>query len=243
MSYLRRGYVEVYKPGHPMADGKGYIPEHRLAMSDHLGRVLTPDEVVHHINGDKTDNRVENLELLSQSHHNELHWDRQEQGEQIKQLFQDGLTLTEIATRMEMKITAVWYWADKFGFAKEQISDDIWGNVKTLYESGLSSKEVAEKLGLNAGTVEAFITREGLARSQSEALSLRWQKHEGSPNDEKIKDLYLQGYGSTAIAKMLGMVIPTVAHRIKVMGIVRSLSASQTFRRGRERQCHGTLAA
>ena len=59
------GYVIVYSPDHPSADSKGYVREHRLVMEAHLGRTLSPIEVVHHINGIKTDNRIENLMLFS----------------------------------------------------------------------------------------------------------------------------------------------------------------------------------
>lgn len=58
-------YKNVTAHGHPNATHKGVIPEHRLVMSKHIGRPLLPHENVHHINGDRKDNRLENLELWS----------------------------------------------------------------------------------------------------------------------------------------------------------------------------------
>ena len=61
------GYVLLYMPDHPMATRmrKRYVLEHRLVMSNHIGRPLLKTEVVHHRNKKKDDNRIENLELYS----------------------------------------------------------------------------------------------------------------------------------------------------------------------------------
>lgn len=57
------GYWTVYYPNHPNATKSGWVLEHRYIMSQRIGRPLTNKEVVHHINEDRKDNRIENLQL------------------------------------------------------------------------------------------------------------------------------------------------------------------------------------
>lgn len=64
------GYRYVHKPSHPNASKCGQIAEHRFVMSEYLGRPLFEHENVHHKNGDRADNRLENLELWSHSQPN-----------------------------------------------------------------------------------------------------------------------------------------------------------------------------
>ncbi len=71
---ISNGYIGIYSPNHPNKDQLGYVREHRLLMEEKIGRYLRPEEVVHHINGIKTDNRIENLLLFeNQGEHQHNH--------------------------------------------------------------------------------------------------------------------------------------------------------------------------
>jgi hypothetical protein len=59
------GYVKIFLPDNPNAQSSGWVLEHRLIMSKHLNRPLLLREVVHHKNGIKTDNQIDNLEVFS----------------------------------------------------------------------------------------------------------------------------------------------------------------------------------
>lgn len=66
------GYRLVWEPTHPLAMVDGYVMEHRKVVHD-AGIHIPPGHHVHHINGDKLDNRLENLEVKSASDHSREH--------------------------------------------------------------------------------------------------------------------------------------------------------------------------
>ena len=67
------GYIMVHVPKHPHAMKDGYVMLHTVLMERHIGRYLNENEVVHHINHIRDDNRLENLRLMDKHEHMSMH--------------------------------------------------------------------------------------------------------------------------------------------------------------------------
>jgi hypothetical protein len=69
----RAGYYMIRNNDHPNCTAQGYVLEHRHIMEQAIGRHLSGDEVVHHINLEKGDNRIKNLKIMTDSEHKSYH--------------------------------------------------------------------------------------------------------------------------------------------------------------------------
>lgn len=71
---LKKRYYLIFIPEHPSSDSKGYCFEHRIVVEKFIGRFLTNNEIIHHINGNRADNRIENLMLFKDNKsHQQFH--------------------------------------------------------------------------------------------------------------------------------------------------------------------------
>lgn len=87
---------------HPLADSNGYAYEHALVVVSAIGGLPGVGEVIHHTNGDKTDNRLENLELLTRREHESAHGRLKLSDQQVvamRNAFSMGCGLAELAAK------------------------------------------------------------------------------------------------------------------------------------------------
>lgn len=142
-NYFHKGYIEtwsgyrmIHMPEHPHADSKGYVREHRLVVEQHLGRILEPNEHVHHIDRNKQNNAIENLEVLSDVEHTKLHSreNRKKCDEALAAKMLETMTLASVAEHFGLSVSGLTKRLQRTGY------------YKPLAKGGKRIKEVNEDI-------------------------------------------------------------------------------------------------
>ena len=172
------GYEYIKSPWHPYATKAGYVLEHQLVMEKKLGNYLQPNEKVHHINGDKLDNSIENLIVLSHRTHARIHktptikWGLLENKKWLKEQYVDlNKTPTRISKELGCCHQAVRNALARFGLRiipkgkprppvkHPKLHDPKWLRDKL---SQMSQSKVARLLGVSDCQVFTYRVRYGI---------------------------------------------------------------------------------
>ena len=119
-------------------DGKK-VDEHRYVMEQHLGRPLEPNEVVHHKDGDKRNNDIDNLELTSRSEHSRMH----RLGQVGTQEMRENLSKARKGKASKNR-----------RLTQEQVE-----RIKELAASGYTQRKIGEIIGVHHKTVWEILSR------------------------------------------------------------------------------------
>lgn len=152
--------MSVYYKKIRLPDGTGR-DEHRLVMERHLGKRLRSNQIVHHINGDIHDNRIENLQVMSRAAHARLH-----------------TTGTKLSSEQRKNMSAA-----HMGVPRTEIrsvSDDQIRLALKMYGEGITKREIEAKCGFSMGTLYGMFRGEEPRRFEfvqeiAEARALRQQ--------------------------------------------------------------------
>lgn len=133
-----KGYISLCIPSHPFCGKDKYVFEHRTLVEQSIGRYLVKGEAVHHINGIKDDNRIENLELMQHSVHT--------------QITHIGLKRNQVTRkRISEKARLRWNTPE---ISKEELIAQI--------ESGIPVRSIFKKYGIHQTTFYKLLEEKGI---------------------------------------------------------------------------------
>lgn len=165
LKIVKKGdYLYAVVPEHPNRTNNNYVLLHRVVMENHIGRLLTEDEVVHHLNEDKKDNRIENLEVMTKEEHSRHHG-RTGRQNSILQCTHCHKVFMRFSNRVNDNKTGHYCSRCCNGKAnnmtnsqiKQPLSDEMILRIKELASKGYSGYRVAKELGISGNTALKYM--------------------------------------------------------------------------------------
>jgi len=141
---LRTGYKYIKKWGHPNCGKQGYVAEHRLIMEEKIGRFLKKEETIHHKDGNKLNNDIENLELCYSrgTHTSNYH---PEIAKKQKEIFKEK----RFSPKTEFKKGMIPHNKGEYAHSKEEVE-------KLYFKERLPVKEIANKLNCSVSAIMKY---------------------------------------------------------------------------------------
>lgn len=189
-------YRMIWMPDHPYACQNGYIREHRYVMEQHIGRYLLPEEVVHHIDGNRTNNDISNLELFANNPehiHQTTHFELPD-GLDLRVLYVDQkMSSRSIAKSLGTSHVAVQRALNRLGIPtrtkSESRRNEKMPSVEQLRElrKHHSLQEIATMLGIGLKALKSRAHYHGVKAPAEEAKNRR--KKIEYPDDDTLRSM------------------------------------------------------
>lgn len=154
------------------------VLEHRYVMEKHLGRKLSPSEIVHHKDGNGLNNEISNLEIMSQREHRIKHsgpfkWSLEE----ALELKDKGYNVTDIGRTLGVSQSSISQAFKRRGIdtrtsrvGKNRKFD--WDEAERLYDCGERIADIAMKFGVCRGAIKSAIRNNKKERGIKASASL-----------------------------------------------------------------------